>query len=355
MLPLRRKQGSCTEALDVAKKGARPGNTRPRALVTGGAGFIGSHLCERLLSEGYEVLCMDNLSTGVLGNVAPFLAREANFEYVEHDVSTHIDVPGEFDEVYHFASAASPVDFGRIPIEILKAGALGTHNSLGLVRARGGRFMLASTSEVYGDPLVHPQHEDYKGNVSTTGIRSVYDEAKRYAEALTMAYHRHHRLDTRIVRIFNTHGPRMREDDGRMVPNFIRQALRDEPLTVYGDGTQTRSVQYVDDLIEGVIRLMQSSETRPVNIGNPVEYSVSEVAEMVIELSGSRSEISHQPLPQDDPRQRRPDTTRARESLGWEPQTPAREGLQKTLTWFASRAKLRVHPEASPASRSEGS
>jgi dTDP-glucose 4,6-dehydratase len=333
----------------------RPPTRKPRALVTGGAGFIGSHLCQRLLSEGYEVVCMDNLSTGVLENVAPLLESEADFSYIDHDVSTHIEVPGEFDEVYHFASPASPADFEGIPIEILRAGALGTHNSLGLARATGGRFMLASSSEVYGDPLVHPQSEDYRGNVSATGIRSVYDEAKRYAEALTMAYQRHYRMDTRIVRIFNTHGPKMREDDGRMVPNFIRQALREAPLTVYGDGTQTRSVQYVDDLIEGVIRLMKSDETRPVNIGNPIEYSVSEVAEMVIELSGSRSEISHQPLPEDDPRQRRPDITRARESLGWEPQTQAREGLHKTLSWFASRAKARVSPEASPASRSEGS
>src|ERR671913_1546857 len=243
-----RKQGSCTGVSDVARVATR----RPRALVTGGAGFIGSHLCERLLSEGYRGVCMDNLSTGVLGDVAPFLASEANFEYIDHDVSVHIDFPEALDEVYHFASAASPADFGRIPIEILKTGALGTHNCLGVARARGARFMLASTSEVYGDPLVHPQHEEYRGNVSTTGPRSGYDEAKRYAEALTMAYHRHHRLDTRIVRIFNSYGPKMREDDGRMVTNFIRQALLGEPLSVYGDGTQTRSVQYVDDLIEGV-------------------------------------------------------------------------------------------------------
>src|ERR671913_808017 len=222
-----RKQGSCTGVSDVA----RPATRRPRALVTGGAGFIGSHLCERLLSEGYRVVCMDNLSTGVLRNVAPLLASEANFEYIDHDVSVHIDFPEALDEVYHFASAASPADFGRIPIEILKTGALGTHNCLGVARARGARFMLASTSEVYGDPLVHPQHEEYRGNVSITGPRSVYDEAKRYAEALTMAYHRHHRLDTRIVRIFNSYGPRMREDDGRMVPNFIRQALAVQPLT----------------------------------------------------------------------------------------------------------------------------
>ena len=296
---------------------------------------------------------MDNLITGRLANVAPFLANEADFEYVEHDVSAHIDVAGELEEVFHFASAASPADFGRIPIEILKTGAQGTHNSLGLARFRGARFMLASTSEVYGDPLVHPQHEEYRGNVSTTGPRSAYDEAKRYAEALTMAYHRHHRVDTRIVRIFNSHGPRMRADDGRMVPNFVRQALLGEPLTVYGEGTQTRSVQYVDDLIEGVIRLMKSGETRPVNIGNPLEYSVREVAEMIIELSGSGSEISHQPLPEDDPKRRCPDITRAREVLGWEPQTGAREGLAKTLEWFASQAEARS--EASPTTRGEGS
>jgi dTDP-glucose 4,6-dehydratase len=332
----------------------RPATRMPRALVTGGAGFIGSHLCERLLSEGYKVVCMDNLSTGVLENVVPFLASEADFEFIDHDVSLHIDFPGELEAIYHFASAASPADFGRIPIEILKTGALGTLNSLGLARARGARFMLASTSEVYGDPLVHPQREDYRGNVSTTGPRSVYDEAKRYAEALTMAYRRHNRVDTRIVRIFNSYGPKMREDDGRMVPNFIRQALLGEPLTVYGEGTQTRSVQYVEDLIEGVIRLMDSEETRPVNIGNPVEYSVREIAEMVIELSDSQSEISHQPLPQDDPRKRCPDITRAREALGWEPQTPAREGLAKTLTWFASQAQARTPPKASHTTRGEG-
>jgi dTDP-glucose 4,6-dehydratase len=334
---------------------ARPATRRPQALVTGGAGFIGSHLCERLLSEGYRVVCMDNLSTGALENVVPLLASEADFEYIDHDVSVHIDFPGALDEVYHFASAASPADFGRIPIEILKSGAMGTHNSLGLARARGARFMLASTSEVYGDPLVHPQHEEYRGNVSTTGPRSVYDEAKRYAEALTMAYHRHNRMDTRIVRIFNSYGPKMREDDGRMVPNFIRQALRGEPLTVYGDGTQTRSVQYIDDLIEGVIRLMKSGETRPVNIGDPIEYSVREIAEMVMKLSGSQSGIHHQPLPEDDPKQRCPDITRAREALGWEPQTPAREGLAKTLTWFASQAQPRTPPGASRTTRNEGS
>jgi dTDP-glucose 4,6-dehydratase len=320
----------------VANAEANAGSGKPRALVTGGAGFLGSHLCERLLAEDYRVVCMDNLRTGSLDNVA-HLSREADFEYVDHDVSSYINVPGELDEIYHFASPASPIDFERIPIPILKVGALGTYNALGLALAKGARFALASTSEVYGDPLVHPQHEGYWGNVNPIGIRGVYDEAKRYAESITMAYHRHHRLDTRIVRIFNTYGPRMRPDDGRMIPNFIRQALSGEPLTVYGEGTQTRSVQYVDDLVEGVIRLMRSEETRPVNIGNPVEYSVREVAEMVIELSGGGSELAFGPLPEDDPKQRCPDITRARESLGWEPRTPAREGLERSLNWSAGR------------------
>ena len=229
------------------------------------------------------------------------------------------------------------MDFGRIPIPILKVGAMGTHNALGLARLKGARFMLASTSEVYGDPLVHPQHEDYRGNVNPVGIRGVYDEAKRFAEAMTMAYHRHHGVDTRIVRIFNTYGPMMRPDDGRMVPNFIRQALAGEPLTIYGEGSQTRSLQYVDDLVEGVVRLMRSDEVRPVNIGSPVEHTVREIAELIVEISGSRSGFVYEPLPEDDPRQRRPDTTRAREALGWEPRTPAREGLKRTLEWFAGR------------------
>jgi dTDP-glucose 4,6-dehydratase len=309
-----------------------------RALVTGGAGFLGSHLCERLLAEGYCVLCMDNLRTGTLENVAS-LEGEADFEYVDHDVSTYINVPGELDEIYHFASPASPADFERIPIPILKVGALGTYNSLGLARAKGARFMLASTSEVYGDPLVHPQHEEYWGNVNPIGVRGVYDEAKRYAESITFAYRRHHKVDTRTVRIFNTYGPRMSPDDGRMVPNFIQQALWGHPLTVYGDGSQTRSVQYVDDLIEGTFRLMKSPETRPVNIGNPHEMSVREIAELVIELSSSGSELVNEPLPEDDPKRRCPDITRAREALGWEPRVPAREGLKKTLQWFARLAR----------------
>jgi dTDP-glucose 4,6-dehydratase len=302
--------------------------------VTGGAGFLGSHLCERLIAEGYVVLCVDDLSTGLRQNVV-HLEGGPGFEYVHHDVTLPLRVEGRLDEVYHFASPASPKDFGRIPVEILLAGSAGTHNALDLALARGARFLLASSSEVYGDPLVHPQHEEYRGNVSTTGVRSVYDEAKRYAETITAAYRRHRGLDTRIARIFNSYGPKTRPDDGRVVPSFVSQALAGTPLTVYGDGTQTRSLQYVDDLVEGVLRLMHSDEHRPVNIGNPVEHTVREIAEMVIGLSGSPSEIVYRPLPSDDPQRRCPDISRARESLGWEPQTPATEGLQKTLAWFA--------------------
>ena len=301
--------------------------------MTGGAGFLGSHLCERLIAEGYLVLCVDNLSTGVRENVA-HLEGDPGFEYVHHDVTLPLRIEGRLDEVYHFASPASPKDFERIPVQILMAGSRGTHNVLDLALARDARFLLASSSEVYGDPLVHPQHEEYRGNVSTTGVRSVYDEAKRYAEALTTAYHRHHGLNAHIARIFNTYGPKTKPEDGRVVPSFISQALAGKPLTVYGDGTQTRSLQYVDDLVEGVYRLMHSDEGRPVNIGNPVEHTVREIAEMIIELSGSRSEIVYQPLPQDDPRRRCPDISRARETLGWEPRTQAIEGMEKTLAWF---------------------
>jgi dTDP-glucose 4,6-dehydratase len=324
-----------------AKAGAKAGGARskPRALVTGGTGFVGSHLCERLLAEGYRVLCMDNLRTSSLENVRHLLKGEADFEYVDHDVTSYINVPGDLDEVYHFASPASPADFERIPIPILKVGALGTYNALGLALAKRARFVLASSSEVYGDPLVHPQHEEYWGNVNPIGIRGVYDEAKRYAESITFAYHRHHKVDTRIVRIFNTYGPRMRSEDGRMIPNFISQALSARPLTVYGDGSQTRSIQYVDDLIEGTFRLARSQESRPVNIGNPREYTVGEIAELVIELSGNNSEIVYEPLPADDPKRRRPEITRAREALGWEPRVGAREGLKRTLEWFARRTE----------------
>jgi dTDP-glucose 4,6-dehydratase len=320
---------------------------KPRALVTGGAGFLGSHLCERLLAEGYSVVCMDSLRTGSLENVA-HLQGDSNFEYIDHDVTSYIHVPGELDEIYHLASPASPADFERIPIPILKVGALGTLNSLGLALSKGARFMLASSSEVYGDPLIHPQSEQYWGNVNPIGVRGVYDEAKRYAESITFAYHRHHKVDTRILRIFNTYGPRMRADDGRMIPNFVSQALSGRPLTVYGDGSQTRSIQYVDDLIEGAFRLMRSTEARPVNIGNPVEHTVVEIARLVIELSGGEGGISYEPLPEDDPRQRCPEIRRARETLGWEPRISAREGLRKTLEWFAGRSN---RPEASPVER----
>jgi len=282
---------------------------------------------------------MDNLRTGSLENIAHLLKDGASFEYVHHDVSTYIECPGRLDEVYHFASPASPADFERIPIPILKVGALGTYNSLGLAKAKGARFMLASTSEVYGDPLVHPQPEEYWGNVNPIGIRGVYDEAKRYAESITMAYHRHHKVDTRIVRIFNTYGPKMRPDDGRMIPNFIGQALSGKPLTVYGDGSQTRSVQDVEDLVEGVLRLMRSQESRPVNIGNPAEYTVREVAVLILKLSASASELLYEPLPEDDPKQRCPDITRAREALGWEPKVPAEEGLSRTIKWFVERTE----------------
>ena len=282
---------------------------------------------------------MDNQITGSYETIAHLVESEPDFEYVDHDVSTHIDVPGELDEIYHFASPASPKDFARFPIPILKVGAMGTYNSLGLARLKGARFMLASTSEVYGDPLVHPQPEEYRGNVNQVGIRGVYDEAKRYAEAMTMAYHRYHRLDTRVVRIFNTYGPRMRVDDGRMVPNFISQATLGAPLTIYGDGTQGRSIQYVDDLIEGVFRLMKSPESRPVNVGNPVENTVLEIAQMIIDISGSQSEMVFEPLPEDDPKRRRPQITRAKEVLGWEPRVGTREGLQKTLSYFAQIAE----------------
>ncbi len=319
------------------------GGSQTRALVTGGAGFIGSHLCGRLLAEGYSVICLDNLVTGSRENVV-HLENDRNFEFVNYDVTRHVEVPGDLDEIYHFASPASPVDFEVIPIQILKAGALGTHNCLGLARAKSARFMLASTSEVYGDPLVHPQPESYWGNVNPVGVRGVYDEAKRYAESITLAYHRHHGLQTRIVRIFNTHGPRMRPNDGRMVPSFIQQALAGEPLTLHGDGKQTRGVQYVDDLIEGVILLMRSEERRPVNIGNPRELSVREVAEMVLETAGEKVEIVNKPLPKDVPKQRCPDISRARDVLGWEPQVPVEEGLRRTFEWFAARRDARNKP-----------
>ena len=304
-----------------------------RALVTGAAGFLGSHLCDRLLAQGHDVVGMDNYVTGKPANLA-HLERESRFELVRHDVSTFIEVDGDLDAVLHFASPASPVDYLELPIQTLKVGSLGTHNSLGLAKAKAARFLLASTSEVYGDPLVHPQPESYWGNVNPVGPRGVYDEAKRFAEAMTMAYHRYHGLDTRIVRIFNTYGPRMRPNDGRVVSNFIVQALRGQPLTVYGDGSQTRSFCYVDDLVEGIVRLFERGSPDPTNIGNPNEFTVRQLAERVLALTGSNSEIVERPLPVDDPRVRQPDITRAREMLRWEPKVELDEGLQRTIAYF---------------------
>jgi dTDP-glucose 4,6-dehydratase len=301
----------------------------PTALVTGGAGFLGSHLCDRLLEDGYRVICVDSLETGSLQNVEHL--RSDQFLFINHDITSHLAVDEPIDFVYHLASPASPIDYLRLPLLTLKVGSQGTHNALGLAKWKRARFLLASTSEVYGDPLVHPQPETYWGNVNPIGPRGVYDEAKRYAEALTMAYHRQQGVDTCIVRIFNTYGPRMRPHDGRAIPTFIRQALAKEPLTVFGDGSQTRSFCYVDDLIRGLISLAQSGEHLPVNIGNPAEYTLLELAKQVIEATGSSSEIVFEALPVDDPKVRQPDITRARQLLGWEPQVSLEEGLRRTL------------------------
>jgi dTDP-glucose 4,6-dehydratase len=302
-----------------------------RVLVTGGAGFIGSHLCDFLLGKGCEVVCMDNLLTGSLDNIAHI--QDPRFVFVEYDVTNFISIKGAVDYVLHFASPASPIDYLELPIQTLKVGSLGTHRALGLAKARHAKFLLASTSEVYGDPLVHPQREDYWGNVNPVGPRGVYDEAKRFAEAMTMAYHRVHGIDTRIVRIFNTYGSRMRLTDGRAVPTFVRQALRNEPLTVFGDGSQTRSFTYVSDLVEGIWRLMQAPVNDPVNIGNPREMTLLELAKRVIRAAGSTSEIVFRPLPTDDPKVRQPDIGRARRLLGWEPAVELEEGLARTLEW----------------------
>lgn len=309
-----------------------------RYLVTGGAGFIGSHLCETFLNQGHDVICMDNYSTGAQQNIAGF-ASNRRFTFMDHNVSRYIEVHQPLDFILHFASPASPVDYLELPIPTLKVGSLGTHNALGLAKAKNAVFLLASTSEVYGDPLVRPQHEEYWGNVNPVGPRGVYDEAKRFAEAMTMAYHRYHGLNTRIVRIFNTYGPRMRMQDGRVVPNFILQALKDEPLTVYGQGEQTRSFQYVDDLVTGIGRLLESEEHYPVNIGNPHEMTVLQFAKKILEITGSKSEIVYRPLPQDDPQVRQPDITKARKLLGWEPKVALEEGLVKTIEYFRARLK----------------
>ncbi|HWW93483.1 MAG TPA: UDP-glucuronic acid decarboxylase family protein [Vicinamibacteria bacterium] len=310
----------------------------PRALVTGAAGFIGSHLCEYLLDRGLSVVGMDSLLTGDVSNIAHLTGRD--FVFVKHDVTNYISLPGPLDFIFHFASPASPIDYLRVPIQTLKVGSLGTHNGLGLAKAKSARFLLASTSEVYGDPLVHPQREDYWGNVNPVGPRGVYDEAKRFAEAMVMAYHRVHGVETRIARIFNTYGPRMRVEDGRAIPAFFSQALRGEDVTVFGDGSQTRSLCYVSDLVDGVYRLMVSAVDEPVNLGNPQEMTIRQLAERILALTGSRSRIVGRPLPVDDPRVRQPDIARARERLGWEPRVALEEGLRNTLAYFRQKLGL---------------
>ncbi|MFH0979273.1 MAG: UDP-glucuronic acid decarboxylase family protein [Candidatus Woesearchaeota archaeon] len=310
-------------------------------LITGGAGFLGSHLCELMLKKGYEVICMDNLITGTLKNIEGFKSNK-NFSFVKHDVTEHITVEGEIEYIMHFASPASPIDYLQIPIQTLKANALGTHNALGLAKAKKARFLLASTSEVYGDPQVHPQPESYWGHVNPVGPRGSYDESKRFAEALTMAYHRIHKVDTRIVRIFNTYGPRMRPNDGRAIPAFISQALNNEPLTVFGDGQQTRSFCFVSDLLDGIFKLLMSEITDPVNIGNPTEMTLIELAKKIIELARSKSTIIHKSLPVDDPRVRQPDITKARKELGWEPKVSIEEGLKITLDYFKNLNKQNI-------------
>src|SRR5437879_2315336 len=305
-----------------------------RVLVTGGAGFIGSHLCEFFLGKGWDVVCMDDFVTGSRDNLAG-IEPQGRLTLVEHDVTEYIRLDGQVDWVLHFASPASPRDYLELPIQTLKVGALGTHNAIGVAKAKGARFLLASTSEVYGDPLVHPQPENYWGNVNPVGPRGVYDEAKRFAEALTMAYHRYHKLDTRIVRIFNTYGPRMRPNDGRVVSNFIVQALKNAPLTMYGDGSQTRSFCYVDDLIDGIVRLFEHGNGEPTNLGNPHEFTVRQLAELVLRVTRSRSRTGEQPLPPDDPKVRQPALRRARETLGWEPKISLEDGLRRTIEYFS--------------------
>jgi dTDP-glucose 4,6-dehydratase len=306
----------------------------PRVLITGGAGFLGSHLCDKFIAEDFEVVCMDNLITGSLENIAHLIGNE-RFLFVNHNVSNYVYVAGDLDYILHFASPASPIDYLRYPIQTLKVGSLGTHNTLGLAKAKNARYLIASTSEVYGDPLIHPQQEEYWGNVNPVGIRGVYDEAKRFSEAMTMAYHRYHGVETRIVRIFNTYGERMRLEDGRAIPAFMTQALRGEPMTVFGDGSQTRSVCYVSDLVDGIFRLLMSDCNDPVNIGNPDEITMLELAKEIKTLTGSSSEIVFKDLPADDPKVRQPDITKAKELLNWQPKVQRAEGLKRTLDYFA--------------------
>ncbi|GAB3637390.1 SDR family oxidoreductase [Hymenobacter arcticus] len=311
---------------------------KKRVLITGGAGFLGSHLCDRFLAEGYHVIAMDNLITGDLANIEHLFKRE-DFEFHHHDVSKFVFVPGKLDYILHFASPASPIDYLKIPIQTLKVGSLGTHNLLGLARVKGARMLIASTSEVYGDPEVHPQVETYFGNVNPVGPRGCYDEAKRFQEAITMAYHTHHGLETRIIRIFNTYGPRMRLDDGRVLPAFLSQALRGENLTVFGDGSQTRSFCYVDDLVEGIYRLLLSDYALPVNIGNPAEITIKQFGEEIAKLTGVEFKPTYQALPENDPMKRKPDITKAKEILGWEPKVDRAEGLRRTLEYFKEHVK----------------
>jgi dTDP-glucose 4,6-dehydratase len=308
---------------------------KKRVLITGGAGFLGSHLCDRFIKEGYHVIAMDNLITGDLRNIEHLFKLE-DFEFYHHDVSKFVHVPGDLHYILHFASPASPIDYLKIPIQTLKVGSLGTHNLLGLAKAKKARIIIASTSEVYGDPTVHPQPEEYYGNVNTVGPRGVYDEAKRFQEAITMAYHTFHGLETRIVRIFNTYGPRMRLNDGRVLPAFIGQALRGEDLTVFGDGSQTRSFCYVDDLVEGIYRLLMSDYAQPMNIGNPSEITIGDFAEEIVKLTGTKQKVVYKDLPKDDPKQRQPDITKARKILGWEPKVSRAEGLKITYEYFKS-------------------
>jgi dTDP-glucose 4,6-dehydratase len=308
-------------------------NNKKIVLVTGGAGFLGSHLCDRFIRDGLKVLCVDNLITGSLKNIK-HLQKDKNFEFLKHDISKTLHVPGRIDYVFHFASPASPIDYLTYPIPTLKVGSLGAHNTLGLAKLKKARYLIASTSEVYGDPQEHPQKETYWGHVNPVGPRGCYDEAKRFAEAITMAYHRYHKIDTRIVRIFNTYGPRMRIKDGRVVPNFIYQILHNKPLTVYGNGKQTRSFCYYSDLVEGIIRLLHSGIHTPVNIGNPDEFTILEFAKLVIKISKTKSRITYEPLPTDDPKQRKPDITVAKKHLKWEPVVKLEQGLQETIAWF---------------------